>query len=163
LSRTACERGESSDALRSNKALSQVIGITSALERFLIEAEERGNTFLLGLLEKQHVRLKALFNNHIVRAAFLHITGENSRLSRMNKLQSSRRQRFLAKSGVGRLRSSSSSRPISLASRVSSPALVGSRSVRVWMLVTTRSSLGCSICCVKWPSWTDRRARTRGR
>jgi hypothetical protein len=163
LSRIACERGKHSDALRSNETLSQVIGITSALERFLIEAEERGNTFLLGLLEKQHVRLKALFNNHIVSAAFLHITRENSRLSRTSKLRSLRRQRFLARSVVEQLRSSSFSRAISLAWRASSPALVGSRYVRVWMPVTTRSSLGCSICCVRWPSWTDRRARTRAR
>jgi hypothetical protein len=163
LSRTACERDKRLDTLCPNRTLSQVIGITSALERFLIEAEERGNTFLLGLLEKQHVRLKALFNNHIVRAAFLRVSDETSRLSRTSKLPSSRLQRFLARSAEGRLRSSSFSRPTSLASRVSSPAPVGSRSVRVWMPVTTRLLLGCSICCVRWPSWTDRRARTRAR
>ncbi|KAI0830519.1 exocyst complex component Sec3-domain-containing protein [Trametes gibbosa] len=47
----------------------QVVGMLASLEKFQIEAEERGNTFLLSLLEKQHMRLKALFerrvNDHI--------------------------------------------------------------------------------------------------
>ena len=40
------------------------------LERFLTEAEERGNAFFLGLLEKQHVRLKGLFERQVVRPPF---------------------------------------------------------------------------------------------
>ena len=37
------------------------------VERFLTEAEERGNAFFLSLLEKQHVRLKGLFERQVVR------------------------------------------------------------------------------------------------
>ena len=36
------------------------------LERFLAEAEERGNAFFLGLLEKQHARMKSLFDRRVV-------------------------------------------------------------------------------------------------
>lgn len=36
------------------------------LEKFLTDAEERGNAFFLGLLEKQHVRLKGLFDRRVV-------------------------------------------------------------------------------------------------
>ncbi|KAI0778389.1 exocyst complex component Sec3-domain-containing protein [Trametes elegans] len=47
----------------------QAVGMLASLERFQHEAEERGNAFLLSLLEKQHMRLKALFerrvNDHI--------------------------------------------------------------------------------------------------
>ncbi|OBZ79929.1 Exocyst complex component 1 [Grifola frondosa] len=47
----------------------QIVGMIACLERFLTDAEERGNAFLLSLLEKQHVRLKGLFerrvNDHI--------------------------------------------------------------------------------------------------
>ncbi|KAI0652057.1 exocyst complex component Sec3-domain-containing protein [Trametes meyenii] len=47
----------------------QVVGMLASLERFQSDAEERGNSFLLSLLEKQHMRLKALFerrvNDHI--------------------------------------------------------------------------------------------------
>jgi hypothetical protein len=42
-----------------------VIGITACLERFLADADERGNAFLIGLLDKQHTRLKALFDRHV--------------------------------------------------------------------------------------------------
>lgn len=38
----------------------------ACLEKFLTEAEERGNTFFLGLLEKQHVRMKGLFERNVV-------------------------------------------------------------------------------------------------
>ena len=37
------------------------------LERFLTEAEERGNAFFMNLLEKQHIRLKGLFERRVVR------------------------------------------------------------------------------------------------
>lgn len=40
------------------------------LERFLLEAEERGSTFFIGLLEKQHVRLKGLFERRVVSSIF---------------------------------------------------------------------------------------------
>ncbi|KAH9937263.1 exocyst complex component Sec3-domain-containing protein [Fomitopsis serialis] len=43
----------------------QIVGIIVALERFLGDAEERGNTFVLNLLEKQHVRLKGLFERRV--------------------------------------------------------------------------------------------------
>ncbi|TFK56552.1 hypothetical protein OE88DRAFT_1649908 [Heliocybe sulcata] len=43
----------------------QIIGIIASLERFQAEAEERGNAFLLNLLEKQHTRLKGLFDRHV--------------------------------------------------------------------------------------------------
>ena len=44
----------------------QIVGIIVALERFIGEAEERGNAFVLSLLEKQHVRLKSLFERRVV-------------------------------------------------------------------------------------------------
>ncbi|KAI0322704.1 exocyst complex component Sec3-domain-containing protein [Amylostereum chailletii] len=43
----------------------QVIGITACLERFLSEADERGTAFFINLLDKQHTRLKALFERHV--------------------------------------------------------------------------------------------------
>ncbi|TBU49952.1 exocyst complex component Sec3-domain-containing protein [Dichomitus squalens] len=43
----------------------QVVGMLVSLEKFQSEAEERGNTFLLSLLEKQHMRLKALFERRV--------------------------------------------------------------------------------------------------
>lgn len=43
----------------------QIIGIIACLERFQADAEERGNAFLLNLLEKQHTRLKGLFDRHV--------------------------------------------------------------------------------------------------
>ncbi|KAF8913023.1 exocyst complex component Sec3-domain-containing protein [Gymnopilus junonius] len=43
----------------------EIVGILAFLERFLTEAEEKGNPFLLGLLEKQHTRLKIVFDRHI--------------------------------------------------------------------------------------------------
>lgn len=36
------------------------------LEKFLVDAEERGNAFLINLLEKQHMRLKSLFDRRVV-------------------------------------------------------------------------------------------------
>ena len=38
----------------------------ASLEKFQTEAEERGNAFLLSVLEKQHMRLKALFERRVV-------------------------------------------------------------------------------------------------
>ncbi|KAH9948238.1 exocyst complex component Sec3-domain-containing protein [Amylocystis lapponica] len=43
----------------------QIVGMIAALEKFLIDAEERGTAFLLSLLEKQHVRLKSLFDRGV--------------------------------------------------------------------------------------------------
>ncbi|RDB28442.1 Exocyst complex component 1 [Hypsizygus marmoreus] len=43
----------------------EIIGIIASLERFLSEAEERGNQFILTILEKQHTRLKGMFERHI--------------------------------------------------------------------------------------------------
>jgi hypothetical protein len=45
----------------------QIIGIIASLERFLADAEERGVTFLQTLLQKQHSRLKGMFDRHVVR------------------------------------------------------------------------------------------------
>ncbi|KAF7967554.1 hypothetical protein HWV62_33929 [Athelia sp. TMB] len=44
---------------------SQIIGIIATLERFLVDADEAGNAFLLHILEKQRMRLKGLFDRHI--------------------------------------------------------------------------------------------------
>ena len=44
-----------------------IIGIVVVLERYLADAEERGNAFFLNVLEKQHVRLKGLFERRVVR------------------------------------------------------------------------------------------------
>ncbi|KAH9486586.1 Exocyst complex component 1 [Psilocybe cubensis] len=43
----------------------EIVGILAFLERFLIEAEEKGNPFILNLLEKQHSRLKIIFDRHV--------------------------------------------------------------------------------------------------
>ncbi|KAI0307681.1 exocyst complex component Sec3-domain-containing protein [Multifurca ochricompacta] len=43
----------------------QIIGILSSLERFLADADERGKVFLVNLLDKQHTRLKGLFERHV--------------------------------------------------------------------------------------------------
>ncbi|KAI0715395.1 exocyst complex component Sec3-domain-containing protein [Earliella scabrosa] len=43
----------------------QVVGMLSSLEKFQSEAEERGNAFLLTALEKQHMRLKAMFERRV--------------------------------------------------------------------------------------------------
>ncbi|KAI8990472.1 exocyst complex component Sec3-domain-containing protein [Trametes punicea] len=43
----------------------QVVGMLASLERFQFDAEERGNAFFLSLLEKQHMRLKALFERRV--------------------------------------------------------------------------------------------------
>ncbi|KAG6854240.1 hypothetical protein C0991_009258 [Blastosporella zonata] len=43
----------------------EIIGIIACLERFLVDAEERGNQFLMTMLEKQHIRLKAIFERHV--------------------------------------------------------------------------------------------------
>ena len=44
----------------------EIVGILVSFERFLIDAEEKGNSFVLSLLEKQHFRLKLIFDRHIV-------------------------------------------------------------------------------------------------
>ena len=38
----------------------------ACLERFMVDADERGNTFVQGVLDKQHTRLKARFDRHVV-------------------------------------------------------------------------------------------------
>lgn len=47
----------------------QIIGILATVERFLADADERGTAFLLNFLDKQHTRLKGLFERHVVRHA----------------------------------------------------------------------------------------------
>ncbi|GLB35990.1 putative exocyst complex component SEC3 N-terminal PIP2 binding PH [Lyophyllum shimeji] len=44
----------------------EIIGMLACLERFLVDAEDRGNQFLLTMLEKQHTRLKGIFERHVV-------------------------------------------------------------------------------------------------
>lgn len=48
----------------------EIVGILATLERFLVDAEERNNQFLLNTLGKQHTRLKGVFDRHIVSLAF---------------------------------------------------------------------------------------------
>ncbi|KAN0100480.1 Exocyst complex component Sec3 domain containing protein [Tylopilus felleus] len=43
----------------------QVVGVIACLERFLADADERGSSFFLQILEKQHLRLKGVFDRHI--------------------------------------------------------------------------------------------------
>ncbi|KAJ7783605.1 exocyst complex component Sec3-domain-containing protein [Mycena maculata] len=43
----------------------QIIGLLACIERFIAEADERGNMFLLNALGKQQMRLKGLFDRHI--------------------------------------------------------------------------------------------------
>ncbi|GJE97072.1 exocyst complex component Sec3-domain-containing protein [Phanerochaete sordida] len=58
----------------------QIVGMIVCVERFLTEAEERGNAFFLGLLEKQHVRLKGLFERQV--ADFLKEIGQTNLTSK---------------------------------------------------------------------------------
>ena len=44
----------------------EIVGILVSFERFLVDAEEKGNPFILSLLEKQHFRLKLAFDRHTV-------------------------------------------------------------------------------------------------
>ena len=56
----------------------QIIGILATLEHFLAEADERGTTFFINFLDKQHTRLKGLFERHVVRHTFrLHKSGDD--------------------------------------------------------------------------------------
>jgi exocyst complex component 1 len=48
----------------------QIIGILATLERFLADADERGAAFLINFLDKQHTRLKGLFERHVVCRTF---------------------------------------------------------------------------------------------
>ncbi|KAJ7048537.1 exocyst complex component Sec3-domain-containing protein [Mycena amicta] len=43
----------------------QIIGLLASIERFVAEADDKGNAFLLNALGKQHTRLKGLFDRHI--------------------------------------------------------------------------------------------------
>ncbi|KXN85680.1 Exocyst complex component 1 [Leucoagaricus sp. SymC.cos] len=45
--------------------LSEIVGVLATLERFMMEADEKGNQFLIGFLGKQHTRLKGVFDRHI--------------------------------------------------------------------------------------------------
>jgi exocyst complex component 1 len=44
----------------------QITGMIVCLEKFMIDASDKGNGFLLGMLSKQHTRLKGLFDRHVV-------------------------------------------------------------------------------------------------
>lgn len=54
------------ESIADSQKSSQIIGIIASLEKVLVDAEERGNPFLLGMLEKQHIRLRGLFDRIIV-------------------------------------------------------------------------------------------------
>lgn len=43
-----------------------MVSVIACLERFLADADERGNTSFLQILEKQHMRLKGAFDRHVV-------------------------------------------------------------------------------------------------
>ncbi|OCH94698.1 hypothetical protein OBBRIDRAFT_769029 [Obba rivulosa] len=43
----------------------QLVGMVACLEKFLVDAEDRGNVFLINVLEKQHMRLKSLFERRV--------------------------------------------------------------------------------------------------
>ncbi|VDB99589.1 unnamed protein product [Peniophora sp. CBMAI 1063] len=43
----------------------QLIGVIACLERFIADADERGNAFLINALDKQHRQLKSLFDRHV--------------------------------------------------------------------------------------------------
>ncbi|KAF4623518.1 hypothetical protein D9613_002135 [Agrocybe pediades] len=43
----------------------EIVGILAFLERFMVEAEEKGNPFVMSLLDKQHSRLKIVFDRHV--------------------------------------------------------------------------------------------------
>ncbi|KAK7064364.1 Sec3-PIP2-bind domain-containing protein [Favolaschia claudopus] len=43
----------------------QIVGLLASVERFMADADEKGNAFLLSVLGKQHTRLKGLFDRHI--------------------------------------------------------------------------------------------------
>lgn len=47
-------------------AAREIVGVLAFLERYMVEAEERGNPFIINLLEKQHSRLKVTFDRHVV-------------------------------------------------------------------------------------------------
>lgn len=55
----------------------QITGVLAALERFLVEADERGNAFLVSLLEKEQRRLKTLFDRHIVSTFIFDLSCQN--------------------------------------------------------------------------------------
>ena len=44
----------------------EIVGVMAYLERYMVEAEERGNPFIINLLEKQHSRLRLVFDRHVV-------------------------------------------------------------------------------------------------
>ncbi|OCB87846.1 hypothetical protein A7U60_g4980 [Sanghuangporus baumii] len=43
----------------------QIVGVLASLERAIAEAENRGNTFFAGVLDKQHQRLRLIFDRHV--------------------------------------------------------------------------------------------------
>ena len=45
----------------------QIVGMIAFVERFLTDAEERGNAFFLEVLEKQHTRMKGIYELRVVR------------------------------------------------------------------------------------------------
>lgn len=65
----------------------QIIGIMATLERFLADADERGTAFLINFLDKQHTRLKGLFERHVVSHAmcFQNLDVDTIHLFRLNK------------------------------------------------------------------------------
>lgn len=57
----------------------QAIGVLAALELFTSRVDERENEFLLKLLEKHQVRLKAQFDRHVVSIGDIHLAPMRAR------------------------------------------------------------------------------------
>ena len=79
------------------------MGILVSFERFLVDAEEKGNPFVLSLLEKQHFRLKLIFDRHIVSwVVSIRLIGINKRFFLQNdQLQNIERTKLSSKKRNG--------------------------------------------------------------
>jgi hypothetical protein len=55
--------------------------MVATIERFFVDADERGNSCLLNLLEKQQSRLKALFDRHVVCSLCSHSSSHYANIS----------------------------------------------------------------------------------
>ena len=53
-----------------NLLFGQIVGIVATIEQFLVQAEDRNNKFVQRFLSKQHQRMMALYNRHVVRSSF---------------------------------------------------------------------------------------------
>ena len=117
------------------------MGVMAYLERYMVEAEERGNPFIINLLEKQHSRLRLVFDRHVVSNFIfsvlfsLHFDGI---LRRLSNYRASNEQSFPAKSAEVLFTSLSISLHTVLESRPNWLALVIWRYERTSMLLTKK-------------------------